>query len=164
MNKLFTLVLFLTFSQTFSQNKNDGSDFWDNVRFGGGINLNFGNNITTIGVAPSAIYNFNDYFSAGLGANYIYSKNKLFDSALNVYGGSLIALYNPIEDIQLSTEYEKLFLNQSGFESSDIDALYLGAGYSIGRNVTIGLRYDVLYKENKSVYSSAITPVFRVYF
>ena len=40
---------------SFSQQK---SDFWDNVRFGGGFTLGFGSQ-TTVGISPSAIYDFN---------------------------------------------------------------------------------------------------------
>jgi hypothetical protein len=45
------------------------SEFWKNVRFGSGIGLGFGSGYTNISLAPSAVYNVNKYFSAGLGFN-----------------------------------------------------------------------------------------------
>lgn len=48
---------------SFSQQK---SDFWDNVRFGGGFTLGFGSQ-TTVGISPSAIYDFNNGLAIGAG-------------------------------------------------------------------------------------------------
>jgi hypothetical protein len=39
------------------------------VQFGGGVGLGFGSNYTDISLAPSAIYNFNEYVALGLGVN-----------------------------------------------------------------------------------------------
>src|SRR5690606_21245602 len=60
--------------------------FWENVQFGGGLGLGFGSNFTNITVAPSGIYNFNEYFSAGLGLQYSYVKQKGYYQS-NIYGG-----------------------------------------------------------------------------
>jgi hypothetical protein len=166
MKKILLFVLLLTFSitQNFSQKNKDTTNFWDNVQFGGGLTLGFSNNVTNIGISPSAIYNFDEKFSAGLGASYLYSKAKDIDDALNVYGGSLITLYNPTREIQLSAEFEETILTRSGFSSANNEALYIGAGYTVGRNVAIGVRYDLLYDDNTSFYASAFSPIVRVYF
>jgi len=163
--RFLIVIIIVSFNQNFSQEdaKNKGS-FWQNVQFGGGINIGFSNNVTNLGISPSAIYNFNENFSAGLGVSYLYAKDKRFEDALNVYGGSLIALYRPIKEIQLSSEFEEIILNQSGFKSRNVEALYLGAGYSVGRNITIGVRYDVLYDSNTSIYGSPFSPIVRIYF
>lgn len=143
--------------------------FWERVQFGGGLGLGFGNNFTNITVAPSAIYNFNQYFSSGLGLQYSYVKQKNFYQS-NIYGGSIITLFNPIEEIQLSVELEELRVNTSyeSFYGGDTEnfwntALFLGAGYRT-QNVTIGARYNVLFKENQGVYANAFIPFIRVYF
>ena len=52
------------------------SDFWKRVQFGGGIGLSFGSGYTDISLAPSAIYNFNQYVALGIGAQYTYVKQK----------------------------------------------------------------------------------------
>ncbi len=86
------------------------SDFWKKVQFGGGIGLSFGSGYTDISLAPSAIYNFNQYVALGLGAQYTYVKQKNY-YASNLYGGSIIGLFNPIPEIQLSAELEELRVN-----------------------------------------------------
>lgn len=143
------------------------SDFWKKVQFGGGIGLGFGSEYTNISLAPSAIYNFNEYVALGLGAQYTYAKQKNY-YASHLYGGSIVALFNPINEIQLSAELEQLRVNVDldGSNSNSQDywntGLFLGVGYRTG-NVTIGARYNVL-NDNNNVYGNAFMPFVRVYF
>ena len=147
---------------------NSKSDFWKNVQFGGGLGLGFGSGYTNISVAPSAIYNLNQYVSLGLGAQYTYVKQQNY-YASHLYGGSIIGLFNPYPQIQLSVELEELRVNVNldGSNSNAQDywntGLFLGAGYRTG-NVTIGARYNVLQDASKAVYSDAFMPFVRVYF
>lgn len=161
MKKIFLVIILTSTIASFSQEKND---FWENVRFGGGITLAF-NNQTTIGVSPSAIYQFNNGFSLGAGATYMYSKFE--NSTRNLYGGSIISLYQiPATSFQISGEYEHLFANQSNNSTStnfNFPALYLGAAYNQG-SFAIGLRYDLLFDKNKSVFASAFSPIVRFFF
>ena len=170
--KYLFLVLF-TFSlggfcQDSTSVKNK-SEFWKKVQFGGGLGLNVGNGFTEIMVAPSALYNVNNYISLGVGlqGSYVAVKSN-YNSAL--YGGSLIGLVNPIPQIQLSVELEQLKVNTQYESYFQIPSkhfwntgLFLGAGYRTN-NVTIGGRYNVLYNENDGVYSNAFMPFIRVYF
>ena len=162
-NNLLVIFLFSTIF-TYAQNDN-GPKFWDNVHFGGGFGLGFGSNQTTIAISPSAIYEFNHMIALGLGGSYLYAKNGNLKS--NVYGASIISLFNPIEEIQLSAEFEQLFVTQKqlGFDNNNFDypALYLGAAYRVGR-FAAGVRYDVLYDNNKSIFASAFSPIIRFYF
>ena len=142
-------------------------DFWRKVQIGGGIGLSFGSGYTNISLAPSAIYNFNQYIALGLGAQYTYVKQKNYYSS-NLYGGSLIGLFNPISQIQLSAELEQLRVNidLDGSNNNSQDywntGLFLGAGYRTG-NVTFGARYNVL-NDNNNIYGNAFMPFVRVYF
>ncbi|CAM2829285.1 hypothetical protein [Flavobacterium frigoris] len=146
---------------------NSSSYFWKNVQFGGGIGLGFGTGYTDITLAPSAIYNFNEYVALGLGAQYTYLKQKNY-YASHLYGGSIIGLFNPIPEIQLSAELEELRvnINLDGSNSNSQDywntGLFLGAGYRSG-NVTMGARYNVLNDSN-NIYGSAFMPFVRIYF
>jgi long-subunit fatty acid transport protein len=146
---------------------NSKSVFWDKVQFGGGLGLGFGSGFTNISVAPSAIYNVNQYFSAGLGLQYSYLKQKGFYTS-SQYGASIIGLVNPIEQIQLSVELEQLRVNVD-FDNSNFSddfwntGLFLGAGYRM-ENITIGARYNVLFNEDKNVYGDSFMPFVRVYF
>ena len=145
------------------------SEFWKHVQFGGALGASFGSGYTDVLVAPSAIYNFNKYFAAGVGlqGSYVKVRNQ-YDSFL--YGGSVIGLFNPIEQIQLSAELEQLRVNTdynfSGTEYSDNfwnTGLFVGLGFRT-QNVTIGARYNLLHDDDKLVYSDAFMPFVRIYF
>jgi hypothetical protein len=153
----------------YSQQTPVKSEFWSKVQFGGGLGVNFGNNFTNVTIAPSAIYNFNEYVSLGTGLQYSYVKQKDVYSS-NIFGASIIGLFNPIETIQLSAEIEEMNVNNN-YESGSSTikdsfwntALFVGAGYRMN-NVTIGARYNLLFNKDKNVYGEAFMPFVRVYF
>ncbi|WP_457611015.1 alpha-ketoglutarate decarboxylase [Lutibacter sp.] len=172
MRKIYFLfaIISLVHLNIFSQNSNlDKQRFIDNVRFGGGFNIGVGNNYSTFSLSPSAIYDFSDKFGAGFSLTYVYVKNKsIQNSTTNLYGGSVLALFKPIYYLQVSTEYENLKINQNYYSENNIsqwqNALYFGLEYVTG-NISMGLRYDVLFDKVKSITSSsALNPVFRIYF
>lgn len=172
--KTVFLFVLLTFSCSFYAQekplpKAKTDSFWRNVQFGGGFGLAIGNGYTDITVAPSAIYNFNEHFALGSGLQYSNLKQKNYYSS-NVYGGSLIGLYNPIEEIQLSLELEEVSVNNQYMdlggnlkESFWNTGLFVGAGYREG-NVTLGARFNVLFDKDKNVYGDAFMPFVRVFF
>lgn len=164
----FTLIALFIINLGFSQEPVQKNEFWSKVQFGGGLGLGFGNNSTNISVAPSAIYNFNEKVALGLGLQYSYIRQKDFYTS-HLYGGSIIGLVNPIQEIQLSAELEELRVNtdfdNSSFTTDDFwnTALFLGAGYRTN-NATIGVRYNVLHKDNNNIYTTAFMPFVRIYF
>lgn len=169
-NTLIAFFIMVSFSNCIhAQQYPQSNDFWNHVRFGGGIGLSFGDGFFSGTLAPSAIYEFNNNVALGVGLNGTYNKQKDFYKS-TILGGSLIGLFSPINEIQLSAEFEELHVNRK-FDSylnleNDIywsPALFFGAGYRSG-NVTFGIRYDVLYDENKSVYANAWAPFLRFYF
>ncbi len=175
MNLTFLLTFVFLFgikSEIFAQESTQmktKSDFWNHVQFGGGLGLGVGNGYADIMVAPSAIYNFNQYVSAGLGVQYNYVKQRDLYKA-NMYGGSMIALFNPIEEIQISTELEQLRVNRTfedfyGSAKQDFwnTALFVGAGYR-NDNITLGIRYNVLHRDKDNIYAEAFMPFVRIYF
>ena len=142
--------------------------FWQHVRFGGSLGLGFGNGHFNGSISPSAIYDFNSMTSAGVSLSGAYAKQNNFKATS--IGGSIIGIFRPIKEIQLSTEYEQLNINRryelEGGNRSDqywVPALYLGIGYNTGPVVT-GVRYDVLHDSQKSFYSSAFMPFVSIYF
>lgn len=162
------IVLFCVSTVSSSQNLENTNTFWDHVRFGGGIGLSFGDGFFSGTLAPSAIYQFNEEFGLGLGLNGTYNslKNNYNSTILGV---SVISLFNPIPELQVSGEFEQLNVNQK-FENSNFEdenywlpALYVGLGYRTN-NVTFGMRYDLLFDKNKSVFANAWTPFVRVFF
>lgn len=171
LTKRLTFLFFIGFSFTISAQQipenNAKSDFWSRVQFGGGLGLGFGSGFTNIAIAPSAIYNVNEYLAFGAGLQYSYLKQRDFYSS-SQYGGSLIGLVNPIPEIQLSVELEQLRVNVSYDDTNFSDdfwntGLFLGAGYRQD-NFTIGVRYNLLFNEDKNVYGDALMPFVRIYF
>ena len=166
-----TILLFLVIFSftTFCMAQKQKSEFWKHVRFGGGIGLSFGDSYFSGTIAPSGIYEIDKTVSLGLGLNATFNNQK------NVYkstilGGSLISLFNVTREIQLSAEFEQLNVNRTynvnlNFDDDNywVPALFVGTGYRNG-NVTFGVRYDVLYDENKSIYFDAWAPFVRFYF
>lgn len=174
----FLLLYFPNFAQE-NRNNIENYDSAKKWRFGGGFGLGIGSGYTDIMLAPSAIYDVNQFLSvgAGLQGSYINSKNRSFyissvsEYTSWIYGGSLIALSNPIPELQLSVELEQLRVNNR-YTNKDLTktdhnfwntALFLGAGYSSGP-ATVGIRYNVLYNSKDMVYGSPFMPFIRVYF
>jgi long-subunit fatty acid transport protein len=166
LNKSTLIILFIGIlyaNLALAQNSNV---FSERIHFGGSLGLSIGNGFTNIMVAPSIIYDVNQYFSTGVGLQGSYVKwQNNFESY--IYGASLIGLFNPIEVIQLSAELEQLRVNTT-YDDNFKDnfwntALFVGAGYRTN-NVTIGVRYNVLFKESNNVYNEAFMPFLRVFF
>ncbi|MES2863624.1 MAG: hypothetical protein V4666_05860 [Bacteroidota bacterium] len=149
--------------------------FWDKVQFGGGLGLVVGNGFTNISVSPAGYYNFNKTFAVGVGLTGSYVAQEQNPSNFNsigykstIFGGSLIGLVNPIEEVQLSAELEQLrvnrkfdeFLNDHEFWNT---ALFLGVGYR-AQNVTLGIKFNVLHRDNNHVYSQSWAPFIRLMF
>jgi len=171
-NIVFLIFSLFIMSSSIAQEESQKqkSEFWKHVRFGGGIGLSFGDGFFSGGIAPSGIYQFNDQVALGLGLNATFNKRKNFYKS-TILGGSVIGLFNPIQEIQLSGEFEQLHVSrnfdQNYVTNFDSDywtpALFVGAGYR-AQSITIGIRYDLLHDSDKSVYAQAWMPFIRVYF
>lgn len=177
--KTFCLsVVFFHTSVMFSQQDSipkEKSVFWKKVQFGGGVGLAVGNGFTNISLSPTGYYNINSMYSVGVGLTASYVAQEQNPSNFNsigykstIFGGSLIGLIHPIEEVQLSVEIEELkvtrnfdeFLNDDTFWNT---ALFLGAGYR-AQNVTLGVKYNVLHKADNHVYPQAWVPFIRLMF
>ena len=183
MSSIFSKKLIITFlfgisicASVFAQDV--PSDFWSRVRYGGNLGLNFSTGYTAVQIAPQAIYQVNPYVGVGVGLNGSYVKrnfdnrngfNDGLDFTSTILGGSLIGIFQPIREIQLSSDFEILNVNRNFEDDQFLDdnywvpALFLGAGYSNGP-IVIGVRYDVLFDEDRSVYRNGLQPFVRVLF
>jgi len=163
--------------QTTASPQKQVSTYKPSWSFGGNLGLSFWNGGTDILLAPKAYYNVSPKFLAGFGLTYIYSsyKDSFGKYSQNSFGPSVMGAFRPIPYLQLSAEYEGLQTNGDGtvyiLGSNNVksdysywnNAIYLGASF-VSRNVSFGIRYDVLYDANRSVYSSAWSPVIGFYF
>jgi hypothetical protein len=87
-----------------------------------------------------------------------------------MFGASVIALFNPLDGVQLSAELEQLKVESNitnvtpNLESSFWNTgFFVGGGYNVG-GITIGGRYNVLFNKDKNVYGTAFMPFVRVFF
>lgn len=170
---LTLLILIGSFSKLFGQTQKEikpKRDFWNHVQFGGGFGLSLGTGYTDVTLAPNAIYNLNQYIAIGTGLQgSIVSQKEYYSSA--IYGINVITLFNPVEEVQLSIELEQVRVNNT-FRSPTTGTikdnfwntgLFVGGGYRM-ENVTMGMRYNLLYNKDKMVYTDALMPFVRVYF
>ncbi len=168
-NKIVLVILLLLIFKVDASAQDQKSPFWSHVRIGGGIGLSFGSGFFSGTLAPSAVYEFNEKFSAGLGLTGTYNTSKDFYKS-SIIGGSILGLYNVIPQLQISAEFEEVYVNRK-YDSSVVledesygnPALFLGAGFH-QQNVTFGMRYDVLYDVKRSIYASPFVPFVRIYF
>jgi hypothetical protein len=168
---IYTFIFFINFSLIQSQTilKNQKSDFWNKVRFGGGLGLSIGNNFSEFFISPSAIYPINESVSLGGGLLGSYTKsNHSYNSF--IYGVNAISLFNPLREVQMSLEVEQTRVHTTYETVPNATkknywntGLFVGAGYQNG-NVTIGARYNLLFDKDKSIYSDALMPFVRFYF
>lgn len=168
------IIMIAPFYESYGQTPPRQETFWDNVQYGGNLGLNFGNRFTNIVVAPQAIYQVSPQVGLGAGLNFSYIKQNFNDGfspdfSSTLLGGSIIAIANPIEEIQLSMDLEYLNVNRN-FEDPIfrddnywVPALFIGAGYR-QQGFVIGARYDVLFNEGRSVFNNGIQPFVRVLF
>lgn len=163
-------IIFTFFCVAQEQNTVVKTNFWDKVQFGGGFGLNIGSGFTDITLSPSAIYNVNEYFSTGVGLQLSYiSTRDVFNSTS--YGVNLIQLFNPVDVLQLSVELEQIRVNNVFVNNSAVQtrqnfwntALFIGGGFR-QENLTVGVRYNVLYNKNDNVYNTAFMPFVRIFF
>ena len=81
-----------------------------------------------------------------------------------------MTFYNPIPALQLSAEFEEIrvsreevFFGNTFEDDYWSPALFFGIGFG-NRNVMVGVRYNVLHDEGKSIYIDPWIPFVRVYF
>jgi len=149
--------------------QDESPQFWNNVRFGGGLGVSFGDGFFSGTLAPSAIYQIDPQFAVGLGLSGTYNTQKNVYNSI-IIGGSVLALYNIIPELQISAEFEENYVTRNFDEAIALKddeyfypAVFLGVGYQAGP-VTIGVRYDVIYDEDRSIYGNGLVPFVRVYF
>jgi long-subunit fatty acid transport protein len=168
---IFLFSLIIAMDSTYAQKTQDSiqtkSKISDKLHFGGGFQLSFGNKYTAIGISPSVIYELTEKWASGMSVSYLYVNDGYYNYNYNIFGGSTLVMYNPIEFLQLNTEFEMLNVHRKNSIDNEVywvPALYVGAGYAISKYGTIGVRYDFLWDENKSIYKDALTPYVKFYF
>lgn len=176
--KLILLIMFLVFSNnSFSQTSTDSIQKKSvdtllvkkekKLKFGSGFGLNFVGG-TNINISPNLTYHVSEKIAFGLGVQYNYLSIKDIQTT-NTYGANTVFQYRPSQKIMTLLEFAQLRVSTK----SEIDdskrkywdsALFVGAGYYITKKISVGAKYNFLYKEDESIYSSPIIPFVNISF
>ena len=139
------------------------------LKFGCGFGLSFVGG-TNIGLSPHLIYDISDKFSLGAGLQGNYTAIKDLQKTFT-YGANIIGQYNPIDRLTTLVEFAQLKVNTTTENiAGDIErdywdsALFVGAGLNITPKISLGAKYNLLYDEDESVYTSPIIPFVNITF
>lgn len=138
-------------------------------KFGVGFGLSFVGG-TNVSLAPNVIYNASEKFSFGVGVQGSYTAIKDLQSTTTI-GGNVTGLYTPVKFLTTLVEFAELNVSRTT-ETPEGDvkdnfwdsALFVGAGWNITNKISIGAKYNLLYKEDESVYTSPVIPFVNVSF
>ncbi|WP_435525329.1 hypothetical protein [Chryseobacterium indoltheticum] len=167
MKKLFisSLILIsgLSFSQVAVGTPTAEPNKWT---FGGGLGVGFGSNsYFNLQVAPRVGYRLTNDLEVGLIGSVSWQTSDFYKSTM--FGFGPFVNYYFARSFFVSGNLQHFFINYEDkyydFKNNQQEtALYLGGGYmqQIGNNsfMQIGLMYNVLYKENSSVFSGGLIP------
>lgn len=137
----------------------------DNWRVGGGMALNFGNHgAMALNISPFIGYEFVSSLEAGITTGYQYSKYR--EVKQNLFSVGPYLNFYPMQSLFVRTQYEYFTgsskIKHSGHSNSfDETAWWIGGGYRSGGRVQmyVGIMYNVLYKEDKSLFTEAYQPI-----
>lgn len=162
---LFTLSLCCS-TLAMAQLSMGSSSAHNNWVFGGSVGASFGSNsIFGVSLSPKVGYLVTPDLVLGLTAGYAYWGNRHFSQ--NTVNVGPFATYYIGRSFYLSTDFREYFLHYKDKDynltaKDEEAALFLGAGYMqrVGSRMyfQIGAAYNVLYKKDKSHFSSGFVP------
>lgn len=145
-------------SNSYPQNRQSPVFDKSKLRFGADLGLSISRNYTNLGVGPQIGYLFNQYFMAGAGIRYYYTKSRTYDYEVksNLLGANLFGYFYPISFITVFIQPE---INHiwSDFSSRTSDRKYSDSGFStslvVGGGFRLGgshitLNYDLTQHKN----------------
>lgn len=139
------------------------------LKFGVGFGLNFVGG-TNISLSPNVSYNVSKKVAIGVGVQGSYSAIKDLQNTTTI-GGNIISQYTPVKKITTLIEFVELNVAtetetpEGKIKENYWDAaLFLGAGYNITEKISVGAKYNVLYNEDESVYTSPVIPFVNITF
>ena len=176
----FCFLGILIFTQTiFSQSATDSStknsantttlEKPKRLKFGLGFGLGFVGG-TNISLSPNLTYTLTDKLTIGTGIQGSYSATKNVQSTTTI-GANLLGQYKLTNKIQTLLEFAQLRVSTKSETETDKttrsywdSALFAGMGYSITPKILVGAKYNLLYKDGESVYTSPVIPFVNISF
>lgn len=170
---LFTLFAFFMQTNVQAQKEvpvNDSLVKQDSkLKFGLGFGLNFVGG-TNISLAPNLTYPVNDKFGIGAGIQSSYATIPDSRGVFTV-GANVLGQYTPIKQLVTLVEFAELYVHtQTDTPAGEIkddfweSVLFVGAGFNVTNKIAFGAKYNVLYKEDESVYTSPVIPFVNISF
>lgn len=166
MKKYFSLLSLLFGLFAFAQVRALQEPPQNRWTFGGGLGFGFGSNsYFDVQISPRVGYRLTEDLEAGIMGNFTLQSSKFYKSTM--VGVGPFANYYFARSFYLGSSFQQYFINYkdkyTGYKNdTEESALYLGGGYmqkiSTGSYFQIGLMYNVLYKENNSIFSSGLVP------
>ena len=165
MKKIFLSLAFLTLtSLAMAQSTNILSPAYQSsvnspITYGGNVGINFTTYGLSLDLSPRIGYKITNDLELALNINGSLQHTEYYRS-LSLGVGPSLAYY-------LSSSFQHYFVSLKNKSTSythntEEDALYLGGGYmqQLGNNtyLQIGASYNVLYKKDKSIFSSGLVP------
>ncbi len=139
------------------------------LKFGCGFGLSFVGG-TNISLSPNLTYKVSDKITFGGGIQGSYAAIKNLQET-TTFGASILGQYIPTQKITTSLEFAQLRVSTKTKTTTDNStksywdsALFVGAGYNITNKISVGAKYNLLYKEGESVYTSPIIPFVNITF
>ncbi len=125
-----------------------------NLRFGANLGLSISRNYTNLGFGPQVGYQFNDFFMAGAGLKYYYSRANTYyyEIKSNLLGANVFGYFYPVRFItifaqpELNYIWSKLTSHTTQDNTTDrgfVPSLVIGTGFRLGRS-HITLNYDLI--------------------
>lgn len=166
-----TLLLFFLLFSGFVYSQSVYNNYDQNKwRVGGGVAMNFGSHgYFGLNISPFIGYEIIQNLEGGLSTGYQFSKyndvkQNLFSIGpyMNFYPTQFLFARAHYEYYTGSTKFKHI--EQKG--SFDESALWIGGGYRSGGRIQFyaGIMYNVLYKENESLFAEAYQPIVGVSF
>ena len=138
------------------------------LKFACGFGLNFVG-ATNISLSPNLIYRASDKINLGFGLQGSYAAVKDLQKT-TTFGFNAVSIYTPTKKISMLLELVQLNVTtkiETPIEDKNSywdTALFVGAGINITNKFTIGAKYNLLYNEDESVYTSPVVPFVNIIF
>ncbi len=162
--KFLLIILFFLISFAGQAQKKDKK-----FQFFGGFGLSINTEFFSVSLQPGVLYNFSPKFKLGTALQYAYAKSNSnyygVNYSRNMYGGNAMALFYPIDELEISGEYELLHINEiynSVHSNYWSPALFGGVGY-YAKHFVVGFKLNFLFSD-KSIYKDPLIPFVRIYF
>jgi long-subunit fatty acid transport protein len=139
------------------------------LKFGVGFGMSFVGG-TNVSLAPTLSYPLSQKVSVAAGVQASYTSIKDLQNTFT-FGGSVMTLYTPVKILSLLAEFTQLNVTTEK-EVEDVtskdsywdSALFLGGGINITEKISVGAKYNLLYDEDESVYTSPVIPFVNITF